>query len=382
MIQSETLPLEEFATSKAKAGRSLFIGLMTGTSLDGVDAALVDFTSGIPKSLATHWSPYPDLLRQEALALQIVADNELHRAALFANKLAYFYAEAVVSVLTSANISADQVTAIGCHGQTVRHQPGHHYSLQINNPALLAELTNITVIADFRSRDLAAGGQGAPLVPAFHAAVFGDQNQHRVILNIGGFANLTDLKPGQLVKGFDCGPGNVLMDAWIDKHQSLPFDADGQWAAAGALLPRLLEKLMTDKFFQTKPPKSCGRDDFNLHWLSQFLEGSERAEDVQATLAEFTAITAANAIKTWCGIPDAIFICGGGVHNATLLARLQHHLPCCRIASTDFLGQPPDWVEAVAFAWLAHCTANGRSGNLPAVTGAAGHRILGAIYPA
>lgn len=382
MIQLHVSPLEGLAANKTKVERPLFIGLMTGTSLDGVDAALVDFTSGSPKSLATYWSPYPDPLRQEALALQAAADNELHRAALFANKLAYFYAEAVASVLINANISANQVTAIGCHGQTVRHQPDHHYSLQINNPALLAELTNITVIADFRSRDLAAGGQGAPLVPAFHAAVFCDQNQHRLILNIGGFANLTDLKPGQLIRGFDCGPGNVLMDAWIDKNQSLPFDTNGQWAATGIILPCLLEKLMADNFFQAKPPKSCGRDDFNLHWLSRFLNGSERAEDVQATLAEFTAVTAANAIKTWCGMPEAIFICGGGVHNATLVARLQHHLPHCRITSTDFLGQPPDWVEAVAFAWLAYRTASGRPSNLPAVTGASGHRILGAIYPA
>lgn len=355
---------------------------MSGTSLDGVDAVLVDFSSAAPQTLATTWLPYSPLLRNQALRLQSAGNNELHTAALLANDLARLYAHAVENVLAKAHASSTQVTAIGCHGQTVRHQPDSGYSLQLNNPALLAELTKITVIADFRSRDIAAGGQGAPLVPAFHAEMFSSPNQHRVILNIGGFANLTDLNPAKPTRGFDCGPGNVLMDAWIDAIQGIQYDKGGSWANHGSIIPSLLEKLMTDNFFHSPPPKSCGRDGFNMLWLSQFLSGNENPADIQATLAELTALTSAQAIQQWCGHPDEVFVCGGGVHNATLMCRLQHHLPGCRIASTDFLGQPPDWVEAVAFAWLAWRTTTGQPGNLPAVTGAHGPRILGAIYPA
>ncbi|TBR09436.1 MAG: anhydro-N-acetylmuramic acid kinase [Rugosibacter sp.] len=360
----------------------LFIGLMSGTSLDGVDAVLVDFSSGQPQTLATAWLPYSVALRDQALLLQSAGNNELHTAALLANDLARLYAQVVECVLAKTNITADQVIAIGCHGQTVRHQPNVGYSLQINNPALLAELTKITVVADFRSRDIAAGGQGAPLVPAFHAEVFSSPTQHRLILNIGGFANLTDLNPASPIRGFDCGPGNILMDAWIDTIQGVQYDKGGHWASEGVISMALLERLMSDQFFHAPPPKSCGRDGFNMSWLSQFLSGNERPEDIQATLAELTALTSAQAIRRWCGLPDEIFVCGGGVHNTMLMTRLQHHLPSCRITSTDFLGQPSDWVEAVAFAWLAWRTTTGCAGNLPTVTGARGPRILGAIYPA
>lgn len=355
---------------------------MSGTSLDGVDAALVDFSSSQPHTLTTAWLPYSTTLRNQALLLQSVGNNELHTAALFANELVELYARAVDCLLTKTNITADQVIAIGCHGQTVRHQPSAGYSLQINNPALLAELTQITVVADFRSRDIAAGGQGAPLVPAFHAEVFSSPTEHRVILNIGGFANLTDLNPATPIRGFDCGPGNVLMDAWINAAQGVQYDNGGHWASMGSISTALLENLMADQFFHSPPPKSCGRDSFNMSWLSQFLSGNERPEDVQATLAELTALTSAQAIHQWCGFPDAVFVCGGGVHNTVLMSRLQYHLPGCRVTSTDFLGQPPDWVEAVAFAWLAWRTTAGGAGNLPAVTGARGPRILGGIYPA
>lgn len=354
---------------------------MSGTSLDGVDAVLVDFSSGQPQTLATIWLPYSSTLRDQALLLQSVGNNELHTAALFANELARLYAHAVDCVLAKTDVIADQVIAIGCHGQTVRHQPNAGYSLQLNNPALLAELTKITVVADFRSRDIAAGGQGAPLVPAFHAEVFSSPTQHRVILNIGGFANLTDLNPANPVRGFDCGPGNALMDAWINTMQGVQYDNGGHWASKGVISTPLLQKLIADQFFHTPPPKSCGRDSFNMTWLYQFLSGNERPEDVQTTLAELTALTSAQAIHQWCGFPDEVFVCGGGVHNTMLMTRLQQHLPNCRITSTDFLGQPPDWVEAVAFAWLAWRTITGRAGNLPAVTGAHGPRILGAIYP-
>ncbi|MDP2823906.1 MAG: anhydro-N-acetylmuramic acid kinase [Sulfuritalea sp.] len=359
----------------------LVVGLMSGTSLDGVDAALVDFSHNQPRTLATFWQPYSSAIRQRALQLQTAQHNEIHSAALFANELAHCYAEAVGHLLASASVSAAQVVAIGCHGQTIRHQPAAGYSVQLNNPALLAELTGITVVADFRSRDIAAGGQGAPLVPAFHAAIFGDAGRHRVILNIGGIANLTDLNPGQPVRGFDCGPGNLLMDAWIERQQGLRYDESGQWAAQGRVLPELLHGLLADIFFAASPPKSCGRDEFNLSWLELRLAGNERPEDVQATLLELSAVSAIQAIGRWCGTPNELFVCGGGAHNQTLMARLQHYLPDCRVASTDSLGQAADWVEALAFAWLAWRTLNNEPGNLAEVTGARGQRILGAIYP-
>jgi anhydro-N-acetylmuramic acid kinase len=359
----------------------LVVGLMSGTSLDGVDAALVDFSETHPRTLATAWLPYSDAIRTQALQLQAARHDEIHSAALLANDLARCYAAAVHQVLTNAGVEATRIAAIGCHGQTIRHQPAAGYSVQLNNPALLAELAGIAVVADFRSRDIAAGGQGAPLVPAFHAAVFGDPGRHRVILNIGGIANLTDLNPGKPVKGFDCGPGNLLMDAWIERHQGQRYDEAGHWAAQGQVLPELLLRLMNDVFFAANPPKSCGRDEFHMPWLEGHLAGGERHEDVQATLLELTVLSATQAINRWCGEPDELFVCGGGARNSALMARLQHHLPNRRVASTDFLGQPADWVEAVAFAWLAWRTLCGEPGNLPEVTGARGTRVLGAIYP-
>jgi anhydro-N-acetylmuramic acid kinase len=354
---------------------------MSGTSLDGVDAVLVDFSENPPRTLATFWLPYPEEIRREALQLQATGEDEMRRAALLANQLAHCYAEAVRQLLAGTGVAAAQVAAIGCHGQTIRHQPAAGYSIQLNNPALLAELAGIAVVADFRSRDIAAGGQGAPLVPAFHAAVFGDPRQHRVIVNLGGIANLTDLNPGQPVRGFDCGPGNLLMDAWIERHQGRRYDEGGHWASEGQVLPDLLQRLLADPFFAAGPPKSCGRDEFNSAWLETRLAGSERPEAVQATLLELTAVSVATAIGRWCGNPQEVFVCGGGTRNQALMARLQQHLPDCRVASTDFLGQPADWVEAVAFAWLAWRTLRDETGNLAEVTGARGPRILGAIYP-
>lgn len=359
----------------------LVVGLMSGTSLDGVDATLVDFSLSPPRTLATLWQPYPNSIRQQALQLQTAQYDEIHTAALFSNQLARCYAEAVGQLLANAGISAKQVAAIGCHGQTVRHQPAAGYSLQLNNPALLAELTGITVVADFRSRDIAAGGQGAPLVPAFHASVFSDPRLHRVILNVGGIANLTDLKPGRPVRGFDCGPGNLLMDAWIERHRQMRYDDAGTWASEGRVLPELLQLLLADAFFDAEPPKSCGRDEFNIPWLEHRLAGSECPEDVQATLLELTAVSVSAAITRWCGDPEELLVCGGGARNLALMSRLQYHAPNCRVASTDFLGQAADWVESVAFAWLAWRTLGGETGNLPEVTGACGPRILGAIYP-
>jgi anhydro-N-acetylmuramic acid kinase len=353
---------------------------MSGTSLDGVDAVVVDFAAGLPKTLATFWLPYPASIRQQALQLQAGQFNEIHSAALLANELARCYAEAVREVIARAGMEAPQIAAIGCHGQTIRHQPASGYSIQLNNPALLAELAGITVVADFRSRDIAAGGNGAPLVPAFHAAVFGDPAHERVILNVGGIANLTVLTPGTPVRGFDCGPGNLLMDAWIERHKQLRYDDGGAWATRGQPLPELLQELLAETFFSRSPPKSCGRDEFNSPWLERQLVGGEKPEDVQATLLELTALSATQAIRRWGGGASELFVCGGGARNLALMSRLQHHLPHCRVASTDALGQPADWVEAVAFAWLAWRTLHGETGSLADVTGASGPRILGAIY--
>ena len=359
----------------------LAVGLMSGTSLDGVDAVLVDPTGTPPRTLATHWLPYPESLRHEALALQSPGANELHRAALLANGLARCYAQAVQAVLAAGGVEPAQVAVVGCHGQTVRHQPAAGYTIQLNNPALLAELTGLPVVADFRSRDIAASGQGAPLVPAFHAAAFGSPVRHRVILNVGGIANLTDLDPGTPVRGFDCGPGNLLMDTWIERHAGERFDRDGRWANSGAVLMPLLERLLAAPFFSAAPPKSCGRDEFNGAWLDGQLAGDERPVDVQATLLELTARAAAGAIDRWCGRAEEIYVCGGGASNGALMSRLEELLPGRPVAATDALGQPADWVEAVAFAWLAWRTLEGKPGSLPDVTGARGPRVLGAVYP-
>lgn len=360
---------------------ALVVGLMSGTSLDGIDAALVDFSLPSPRILGTLWLAYPDSIRDEALALQAPTDNELHRAARLANSLAHSYADTVNGLLASTGHNSSQVAAIGCHGQTVRHRPGQAYTIQLNNPALLAELTGIPVVADFRSRDIAAGGQGAPLVPAFHAAVFAHPVEHRVVLNLGGIANLTDLNPGKAVRGFDCGPGNLLLDAWAGKHLGQRYDKDGDWAAGGKPIPRLLQTLLADAYFAAAPPKSCGRDDFNLAWLEAHLAAGDRAEDVQASLLELTATSAAGAISRWCGAPQTALVCGGGARNKALMRRLRELNGACRVVDTDSVGQPADWVEAVAFAWLAWRTLQGETGSLAEVTGAKGPRVLGAIYP-
>jgi anhydro-N-acetylmuramic acid kinase len=284
--------------------------------------------------------------------------------------------------LHKARISAAEVRAIGCHGQTIRHRPEYGYSLQLNNPALLAELTGIAVAADFRNRDIAAGGQGAPLVPAFHDRVLRDPTTHRVIVNIGGISNLTDLAPGQPTLGFDCGPGNLLMDAWIFRHLNHPYDPDGSWAECGNVLPSLLERMLAEPFFAAAPPKSSGRDLFNMDWLDTRLTGQEEAVDVQATLLALTARSIADSIRQYCPGAQEIYLCGGGAHNTALVRRLKEALPECYIAPTAALGVDADWMEAIAFAWLAQQTLHGRPANLPAATGARHPCMLGAIYPA
>jgi len=359
----------------------LYIGLMSGTSLDGVDAVLADFGTHPPKLIATHYLPYPRELSERLLDLQKKGFDELHHAALIGNEIVHLYHRAVEAVLEKAGVMAESIHAVGCHGQTIRHNPHDGYSLQLGNPALLAELSGISVVADFRSRDIAAGGQGAPLVPAFHDAAFRSPEIHRIILNVGGIANVTDLKPGSITKGFDTGPGNMLLDAWVQRHTDRVFDEDGKWAASGHVIPRLLDVLLAHPFFNLAPPKSCGREQFNIDWLESTLVGGEPAEDIQATLLELSARSIASAIERWCSATDELVVCGGGAHNEALLRCLSALLPRTRILTSDMLGIGADWVEALGFAWLARQTLRGLPGNLPSVTGARGERILGAIYP-
>lgn len=365
--------------------KKLFIGLMSGTSLDGVDAALVSFDAERPALIDTHYAPYPDTLRQRCLELHQAGHDELHRAMVLGLELAGLYSDACLALLAKARVSVAQVLAIGCHGQTIRHNPAAGYSLQLNQPSLLAEHTGIRVVADFRNRDIAAGGQGAPLVPAFHDACFRDASTRQVVVNIGGIANLTDLTPGAPTTGFDCGPGNILMDAWISVHQGVRYDHDGAWAAQGHVIPALLTRLLQHPFYLQPAPKSCGRGEFNLEYLKHQLDGTESPQDVQRTLLELTASTIATAI-TASTQNTRILLCGGGAHNGLLKARIHAlagaRLPVCKVVLTDAVGIHADWVEAIAFAWLARQTLLGQPGNLPDVTGARGPRVLGGIFPA
>lgn len=365
---------------------TLYIGLMSGTSVDGVDGVLVRLDGDQPPHvLASASLPMPENLRRELLALNVSGDDELARAALAANALARLYADAVATLLREAGVQASDVKAIGAHGQTVRHRPDSGYTVQLNAPALLAELSGIDVIADFRSRDVAAGGQGAPLVPPFHAAIFGAQHG-RAVLNLGGIANVTLLSPGQPVRGFDTGPANVFLDGWCQRHLGQPYDADGRWAASGQVLAPLLEQLIaSEPWFALPPPKSTGRDLFNMQWLDERLrafDGPKPApQDVQATLQRLTARTVANAIDAAAAATQEVFVCGGGARNAGLMRELAYCLQR-PVQPTDALGVPAQQVEALAFAWLAQAFVERRPAGLPAVTGARGARILGALYPA
>jgi anhydro-N-acetylmuramic acid kinase len=360
----------------------LYIGLMSGTSLDGIDAALVAFSKTGTELISKFFLPFDDTLKLTILDLHQPSHNELHKTQLTGNQLARQYAIAVDSLLKQASYLPGQIQAIGCHGQTIRHCPEHCYTLQIGNAALLAELTGITVVNDFRSRDIAAGGQGAPLVPAFHDKILRHPDIHRVIVNIGGISNLTNLPPGNATSGFDCGPGNLLMDAWCMKYLGLPFDADGAWAATGNVLPKLLDRLLAEPFFALPPPKSSGRDLFNMAWLQSHLHGEELPEDVQATLLALTCTTIAEAIIAQCRGAREIYLCGGGAHNSALRCMLAGKLPECSVQATDVLGVDGDYLEAIAFAWLAQQNRLNLPANLPRVTGAAHPCILGATYSA
>lgn len=374
---------------------ALFIGLMSGTSLDGVDGVLCRIgADGHWHGVLAHaHRPFAAPLRQSLMALQTSGPDELHRAALAANAITGCYAEVVTDLLVATDTPAAAVRAIGAHGQTVRHQPGLHdgtgYTLQIGNAALLAECTGIDVIADFRSRDVAAGGQGAPLVPAFHQHLFGRPDATRAVVNIGGISNLTILRPGEPARGFDCGPGNALMDHWIDRHRGRPYDDRGAWAASGTVSSALLADLLAQPYFAQQPPKSTGRDLFHPAWLQERLDTLTRDNaaplspaDVQATLCEFTAAAIADDVRRHAGDAADLLVCGGGAFNDTLIGRLEALLPGLAVRSTDTEGLPALQVEAAAFAWLAHRHVHRQAANEPAVTGAAGLRVLGACYPA
>jgi anhydro-N-acetylmuramic acid kinase len=369
--------------------QELYIGLMSGTSLDGVDGVLAQFDDApgepVLRVLGHAHRPFDEALRAELLALNAPGANELHRCALAGNALARLYADLVQDLRSRADAP---VRAIGAHGQTVRHRPGHFdgvgYTLQLNAPALLAELTGLDVVADFRSRDVAAGGQGAPLVPAFHKAVFA-RGHRSAVLNVGGMANITVLDEDGTF-GFDCGPGNVLIDLWCMRHLHRPYDSDGAWAAGGRVMEPLLAAALHEPFFSAAPPKSTGRDDFNAAWLDALIArvpqaSSASAQDIQATLTELTARAAAVQIKAFAPRAQELIVCGGGALNAELMRRLASQLAGLPVASSAERGLPPLQVEAAAFAWLARAFMRAEPGNLPRATGARGLRVLGSLYP-
>ncbi|MHB1241592.1 MAG: anhydro-N-acetylmuramic acid kinase [Gammaproteobacteria bacterium] len=365
----------------------LYIGLMSGTSMDAVDAALVDLEHA-PTLVATHSEPISESLRQDLRALaQGEFPNELEHSGRLDVHLAERFAATALAVVKAAGRTPDEIRAIGSHGQTVRHRPAGPYpfSLQIGDPNVIAERTGITTVADFRRRDLAAGGQGAPLAPAFHNLVFRSPEEDRVVLNLGGIANITHLprNPAAPVIGFDTGPGNVLMDAWCARHVGDPYDDGGEWAGTGRVCPGLLMALLADPYFAQPAPKSTGREHFHMAWLEQALATQPeplRAEDVQATLAELTAVSVTRAVHQHAPEPQRLLVCGGGAANRGLLARIQRHARGCAVESTAAWGLDPKWVEAAAFAWLAYQTLRAAPGNLPSVTGAQRPVVLGGIY--
>ncbi|TFY99088.1 anhydro-N-acetylmuramic acid kinase [Ramlibacter humi] len=362
-----------------------FIGLMSGTSLDGVDGVVATFDSGV-RVLAHATAPFDPALRAELLALNKSGEDEIHRGELAANALMRVYAQVVHDLLRQSKLTAGDVRAIGAHGQTVRHRPqafdGTGYTVQLAQPALLAELTGIDVAADFRTRDVAAGGQGAPLAPFFHRAMFGRASETLGVLNIGGISNLTLLRADGTQLGFDCGPGNALMDSWCLRHQGQPFDRDGAWAAGGTPDQALLKSMLAEPYFASNPPKSTGRDLFHDEWLAGQLKSNVSPQDVQATLAELTAAAIAQDVKRHAADLPKLVVCGGGALNGHLMRRLQALLPGTRVLSSEEEGLPPLQVEAAAFAWLARQCVRREKLPLTSTTGARGARVLGALWPA
>lgn len=368
---------------KAEA-EELYIGLISGTSLDGIDAGLFKLTKDKSLLLETHHLPFKLELKQRLADISQPGANEIDLAGELDIELGQLFAETAIALLKKQGLGSAQITAIGSHGQTIRHRPNQHFpfSLQIGDPNTIAYRTKITTVADFRRRDMCAGGQGAPLAPAFHRAVFFDPNEKRCIVNIGGMANLSILEetPSRSL-GYDSGPGNILMDAWVAKCLGKSYDEDGAWAATGTSHPKLLAKLLNHPYFANPYPKSTGREDFHLDWLLANLQAFKhlKPEDVQATISELSASSIASSILNHnC---NAIYLCGGGAHNSNLVARISAKLPEHQVNSTEDLGIGPDWVETGIFAWLAKRTLERKNGSIAAVTGALSDNILGAIYP-
>ena len=363
-----------------------YIGLMSGTSMDGVDAVIARFDQRAVSLDASLKLDYPQELHNRLrAAVSDPMNTGIDEVGELDTWVGECFAEAARELLRRAQLAPDDVTAIGSHGQTLRHRPDaqHRFTLQIGNPAVIAARTGIETVADFRRADVAEGGEGAPLVPPFHRWLFQATDESRAVLNIGGIANLTVLPAaGGPATGFDTGPGNTLLDAWIRQHRDAPFDDDGRWAATGDVDDGLLARLLDDDFFAATPPKSTGVEHFNHHWVTRFGVGSIAAEDVQATLAELTAASVGQAIRNWAPGTVRLYVCGGGVHNSDLLARLQRRTGIPNIEHTGAAGLDPDWVEAAAFAWLAMRHLGGQAGNLPGVTGARRETVLGARYPA
>ncbi|PTQ89964.1 anhydro-N-acetylmuramic acid kinase [Agitococcus lubricus] len=365
----------------------IYLGLMSGTSLDAVDAVAVRIHSQHISLMGTHSLTLPEDLRAQILALTQPSDNEIERLGAVDVLLGQLFAKCAHQLMDKLGLAASQIRAIGSHGQTIRHRPLHRpaFSLQITDPNVIAELTGVTVVADFRRRDVAAGGQGAPLVPAFHAAILGHENMDRVVLNLGGMANITVLpKANGLVYGYDTGPANVLMDAWCQRHLQQSYDTHGAWAASGHVIPSLLTTLLDHPYFAKAAPKSTGREDFHIDWLDTLLLDFPHASpaDIQCTLLELTAESIAREIDKISFNVGELWLCGGGAFNHYLQQRLATKLPSFSLHTTAEIGIAPTWIEAAAFAWLAHQTLHHLAGNLPAVTGAAGLRILGGIYQA
>jgi anhydro-N-acetylmuramic acid kinase len=363
---------------------ALYLGLISGTSVDSVDVVLASFPRGLPQLHATHSHAWPDALRQRVLALaQSEGAFDIDAFGRLDVEIGHLFAEAAQTLLQSSHVDAATVRAVGSHGQTVRHRPGGHFpfTMQLGDPSVIAERCGIDVIADFRRADMAAGGQGAPLLPALHAMLLGRPGHARVVLNLGGIANITVLAANGDVMGFDTGPANGLLDAWYMKHSGESFDRGGSFAASGKVLPQLLDALLSDPYFALPPPKSTGREYFHLGWLAAQADlGAHAAADIQATLLELTARSVVMAINRHAADADDVLACGGGVHNAVLMARLGELLAPKSLLVTSGHGVDPDFVEAIAFAWLARQRLLGLPGNLPAVTGARGPRVLGAIY--
>jgi anhydro-N-acetylmuramic acid kinase len=369
---------------------ALYVGLMSGTSVDAVDSALVRVSASGVELLRTREHAIPEATRQRIAAISHGGPNEIERMGTLDRELGLLFGEATLALLAAANTHASQVTAIGSHGQTIRHRPPSGapnadcgFTLQIGDPNTIAENTGITTVADFRRRDIAAGGEGAPLAPAFHAAAFAKKDVNRAIVNIGGIANVTLLEGLKLRGGFDTGPGNTLLDHWVMRHLGESFDRDGQWSAEGEVIADILQRLLQHPYFQKSGPRSTGVELFNLDWLDNYLGQSKNLSprDVQATLAELTAITIANAVRDSAAEVSEVYVCGGGAHNTDLMRRLHHKLAPAKLDNTSVIGMDPDWVEAATFAWLASQTLGGLAGNAPVVTGAAGERVLGGIYP-